>query len=150
MPVRSSQIRKNTEACGMVKRNTWTTSLKKGMWECLGVQASFFSRSYEFTRSQSRRGSRIGNKLKIIPAWDVKKVRPMSGLIRQAKKDGKTVHFANLMDFCHLKNAELAKHLQGDNVKDEEGHRGSIYTARRFTFSDGSGKVLGHYIKAPW
>ena len=36
------------------------------------------------------------------------------------------------MDLCHLKNAELAKHLQkykgrvvlrGDNVKDEEGYR---------------------------
>ena len=43
---------------------------------------------------------------------------------------------ANLMDLCHLKNAELAKHLQkykgravlcGDNVKDEEGHR-AVFT----------------------
>ena len=41
----------------------------------------------------------------------------------------KTVLFGNLMDHCHLKNAELAKHLQrfkervvlqGNNVKDEK------------------------------
>ena len=53
-------------------------------------------------------------------------------MFSQAKKAGKTVHFANLMDSCHLKNAELAKHLQniqgascapGDNVKDEAGYR---------------------------
>ena len=40
------------------------------------------------------------------------------------------------MDLCHLKNAERAKHfqnyngrvvLQGDNVKDEEGHR-AVFT----------------------
>ena len=54
---------------------------------------------------------------------------------RQAKKDGKTVHFADLMDLCHLKNAEVAKHLQifreqvlhqGDNVKDEEGYNAVV------------------------
>ena len=59
-------------------------------------------------------------------------MRPKSEVIRQANKDGKTVHFANLMDLCHLKNAELAKHLQklkvrvvlqGDNFEDEEGWR---------------------------
>ena len=27
------------------------------------------------------------------------------------EKEGATVHIANLMDLCHLKNAELAKHL---------------------------------------
>ena len=62
-----------------------------------------------------------------IPAWDVKKVRSKSEVICQAKKDKKPVHVANLMDFCHVKNAELAKHLQNyigrvvlweDNVKD--------------------------------
>ena len=40
------------------------------------------------------------------------------------------VHFSNMVDLCHLKNAELGKHLQKnegrvvlreDNVKDEEG-----------------------------
>ena len=27
----------------------------------------------------------------------------------RAKKEGKTIHFANLMDLCHLKNEALAK-----------------------------------------
>ena len=45
-----------------------------------------------------------------MPAWNAKKVGPKSEVIRQAKEDGKTVHFANLMmDLCHLKIAELAK-----------------------------------------
>ena len=35
-------------------------------------------------------------KLQNVPAWDVKRVRPKSDVIRQAKKDGKTVHFAKL------------------------------------------------------
>ena len=41
--------------------------------------------------------------------------------------------FANLMDLCRLKNAELAKHLQNTRcsgaakVKDEEGHR-AVFT----------------------
>ena len=72
------------------------------------------------------------DKLKKTPARDVKKVRSKSEVISQAKKDGKTVHFSNLVNLCHVKNVELAKHLQkykgrgvlrGDNVKDEEGSR---------------------------
>ena len=51
-------------------------------------------------------------------------------MIDEAKTSGATVHFASLMDICHLKNAELeAKHqkykgrvvLRGDIVKDDSG-----------------------------
>ena len=72
-----------------------------------------------------------------------------SDVFRQAKKDGKTVHFANLMDLCHLKNAELAKHLQkykervalrGDNVKKRRRIQRSIHRARCFSVSQGSGE----------
>ena len=38
--------------------------------------------------------------------------RPKSKVIRHAKKNGQTVHLANLMDLFQLKNAELVKHLQ--------------------------------------
>ena len=38
------------------------------------------------------------NQLKAISVWDVKKVRPKSEVIRQAKKDGKTIQVANSMD----------------------------------------------------
>ena len=51
-------------------------------------------------------------------------------MIDEARASGATVHFASLMDICHLKNAELeAKHqkykgrvvLRGDIVKDNSG-----------------------------
>ena len=51
-------------------------------------------------------------------------------VIDEARTSGVKVHFASLMDICHLKNAELeAKHqkyksrvvLRGDIVKDDSG-----------------------------
>ena len=51
-------------------------------------------------------------------------------VIDEARTKGAKVHFASLMDICHLKNAELeAKHhkykgrvvLRGDIVKDDSG-----------------------------
>ena len=51
-------------------------------------------------------------------------------MIDEARTSGATVHFASLMDICHLKNAELeATHqkykgrvvLRGDIVKDDSG-----------------------------
>ena len=58
------------------------------------------------------------------------KVRSKKQVIDEARTSGATVHFASLMDICHLKNAELeAKHqkykgrvvLRGDIVKDDSG-----------------------------
>ena len=69
-------------------------------------------------------------KLEKIPAWDLTKVRSKKQVIDAARASGTTVHFASLMDICHLKNAELeAKHqkykcrvvLRGDIVKDDSG-----------------------------
>ena len=49
-------------------------------------------------------------------------------MIDEARKEGRKVHFASLIDLCHLKNAELeTKHqkckgrvvLRGDTVKDD-------------------------------
>ena len=69
-------------------------------------------------------------KLEKIPAWDKTKVRNKSDVIDDARKEGRKVHFASLMDICHLKNAELeTKHqkykgrvvLQGIIVKDDSG-----------------------------
>ena len=65
-----------------------------------------------------------------ISAWNLTKVRSKSEVIDKARTSGATVHFASLMDICHLKNAELeAKHqkykgrvvLRGDIVKDDSG-----------------------------
>ena len=69
-------------------------------------------------------------KLEKIPAEDMTKVRNKSEVIDEARTKGATVHFASLMDICHLKNAELeAKHqkykgrvvLRGDIVKENSG-----------------------------
>ena len=69
-------------------------------------------------------------KLKKKSAWNLTKVRSKKDVIDEARTSGATVHFASLMDICHLKNAELeAKHqkykgrvvLRGDIVKDNSG-----------------------------
>ena len=67
-------------------------------------------------------------KLEKISAWNLTKVRSKKEVIDEARTKGAKVHFASLMDICHLKNAELeAKHqkykgrvvLRGDMVKDD-------------------------------
>ena len=69
-------------------------------------------------------------KLEKISAWNLTKVRSKKEVIDEARTKGARVHFASLMDICHLKNAELeAKHqkykgrvvLRGDIVKDDSG-----------------------------
>ena len=69
-------------------------------------------------------------KLEKISAWNLTKVRSKKEVIDEARTSGAKVHFASLMDTCHLKNAELeAKHqkykgrivLRGDIVKDDSG-----------------------------
>ena len=69
-------------------------------------------------------------KLEKISAWNLTKVRSKKEVIDEAWTSGAAVHFASLMDICHLKNAELeTKHqkykgrdvLRGDIVKDDSG-----------------------------
>ena len=69
-------------------------------------------------------------KLEKIPAWNLTKVRSKKEVIDEARTSGAKVHFASLMDTCHLKNAELeTKHqkykgrvvLRADTVKDDSG-----------------------------
>ena len=69
-------------------------------------------------------------KLEKISAWNLTKVKSKKQVIDEARTSGATVHFASLMDICHLKNAEMeAKHqkykgrvvLRGDIVKDNSG-----------------------------
>ena len=69
-------------------------------------------------------------KLDTIPALDVRKVKRKKEVIKEARKNNNKVHFASLMDFCHLKNSELEPQFQkykgrvvlrGDLVKDDSG-----------------------------
>ena len=68
--------------------------------------------------------------LKKIPAWQLTKVGNKREVIAEARNEGRKVHFAALMDICHLKNSELEQKFQkykgrvmlrGDIVKDDLG-----------------------------
>ena len=76
-------------------------------------------------------------KLEKISAWNLTKVKTKKEVIDEARTSGATVHFASLMDICHLKNAELeAKHqkykgrvvLRGDIVKDDSVSYAVLFT----------------------
>ena len=69
-------------------------------------------------------------KLEKLSAWNLTRVTSKKKVIDESRTTGAKVHFASLMDICHLKNAELeAKHqkykgrvvLRGDIVKDNSG-----------------------------
>ena len=69
-------------------------------------------------------------KLEKISAWNLTKVKSKKEVIDEARMSSATVHFASLMDICHMKDAELEeKHqeyngrvvLRGDIVKDDSG-----------------------------
>ena len=73
-------------------------------------------------------------------AWNLTQVRSKKEVIDEARTSGATVHFASLMDICHLKNAELeAKHqkykgrivFRGDIVKDDYGSY-AVFTEQGF------------------
>ena len=102
------------------KRTQFTTALQ------FGSQIHSCVSSHENSRSK---GSRMG-KMEKFSAWNLTKVRSKKEVIDEARTKGAKVHFASLMDICHLKNAELeAKHqkykgrvvLRGDIVKDDSG-----------------------------
>ena len=46
-------------------------------------------------------------KLEKISAWNLTKVRSKKEVIDEARTSGATVHFASLMDICHLNNAGM-------------------------------------------
>ena len=96
-------------------------------------------------------------KLEKISAWNLTKVRSKKEVIDEAKTSGAKVHFASLMDICHLKNAELeAKHqkykgrvvLRGDIVKDNSGsYAVFIHRTRIFSISNDSSKSHGYHLQ---
>ena len=47
-----------------------------------------------------------------IPAWQLTKVRNEKEVVAEARDEGKNVHFALLMDVCHLKNSKLEPQFQ--------------------------------------
>ena len=90
-----------------------------------------FSYASCYENSCSKGSGRQGmGKLEKSSAWNLTKVKSKKQVIDEARTSGATVHFASLMDMCHLKNAEPdAKHqkykgrvvFRGDIVKDDSG-----------------------------
>ena len=80
-------------------------------------------------------------------------------MIDEARTKGAKVHFASLMDICHLKNAELeAKHqkykgrvvLRGDIVKDDSGSY-AVFTEQGSSASQmTAAKVMDVVSRLPW
>ena len=95
-------------------------------------------------------------KLEKISAWNLTKVRSKKEVIDEARTSGAKVHFASLMDICHLKNAELeAKHqkykgrvvLRGDIVKRWFCILRSIHWAGIISISNDGSKSHGYQIQ---
>ena len=77
-----------------------------------------------------------------IPEWQLTKVRKKE-VIDEARNEGKKVHFASLMDLCHLKISELELQFQkykgrvvlrGDIVKDDFGSQ-AVFTEQESSAS---------------
>ena len=64
---------------------------------------------YQMQRQQCR--SNGENWREYRPAWQLTKVKNKNDVITEAR-NGHTVHFASLMDLCHLKNSELEPQVQ--------------------------------------
>ena len=67
-------------------------------------------------------------KLEYMLALQLTKVRNKKDVINEARNKSRKVHFASLMDLCHLKNSELEPRylkykgsvvLRGNTVKDD-------------------------------
>ena len=69
-----------------------------------------YASSYKNSCSESSGGTRNGKNWEKISAWNLTKVRSKKEVIDEASMSGATVHFASLMDICHLKNAEVEAH----------------------------------------
>ena len=86
-------------------------------------------------------------KLEKFSAWNLTKVRSKKQVVDEARTSGAEVHFASLMDICHLKNAALeAKHqkyecrvvLRGVVEKGRFWLLRSIHRTRIFSISNDS------------
>ena len=67
--------------------------------------------SVQNSRCKSGGGEKC-EKLKKIPAWQLTEVRNKKDVIDEALNNGRKVHFATLMDLCHLENSELKPRYQ--------------------------------------
>ena len=95
-------------------------------------------------------------KLEKISAWNLTKVRSKKEVIDEARTPGAKVHFASLMDMCHLKSAELEAEYQkykgrvvfrGVIVKDDSEACAVFYRAKIISISNDGSKSHGYHIQ---
>ena len=96
-------------------------------------------------------------KLEKISSWKLTKVRSKKEVIDEARTSGAKVHFASLMDICHLKNAELeTKHrkykgrvvLRGNIVKKKDSGSYAVFTEQGSSASQmTAAKNHGYHLK---
>ena len=74
--------------------------------------------------------TKSGKSSKKLPSWQMTKSKEQKEVIKEAQKEERTVHFATLMDICHLKISELEPKFQkykgrvvlrGDIVRQDSG-----------------------------
>ena len=104
---------------------------------------------------QKQQWIKYGKNLEKILAWDLTKVRNKSEVIDEARTKCRKVHFASLMDICHLKNAELeTKHQKykgrGDILNDDFGPY-AVFTEQGSSASQmTAAKVMDNISRLPW
>ena len=95
-------------------------------------------------------------KLEKISAWNLTEVRSKKEVFDEARTSGAKVHFASLMDICHLKNAELeATHqknksrvvLRGDIEKRQLWFLRSIHRTRFISITNDSRQNYGYHLQ---
>ena len=64
---------------------------------------------------------KVWEKLEKVPAWPLTKVRNKKEVISEPRNNGYTVHFASLMDLCHLKNSEIEPNFRSTKVESYSG-----------------------------
>ena len=94
-----------------------------------------------------------------ISAWNLTTVRSKKEVIDEVMTKGAKVHFASVVDICHLKNAELeAKHqkykgrvvLRGDVVKDNSGSY-AVFTEQGSSASQmTAAEIMDIISRLPW
>ena len=108
------------------------TLQEKGRIESLQCGAQVYSEAPKQMKIPDAKAAveKEWEKLETIPAWPLTKVRNKKEVIEEARNKSRKVHFASLMDPCHLKNSELEPKYQndksrvvllGDTVKDDSG-----------------------------
>ena len=94
----AAQVSRRSHRC---KRNKFTVSLQ------LGTQVYSDASSILIIPDAKAAVDREWENFEKILAWQLTKVRNKKEVIEEARNKGRKVHFASLMNLCHLKSSEL-------------------------------------------